>query len=342
MLNVFVCENKGIVRTLQMHFLHMRQYLIKEKGYGKIRYDSLVGLDTPGMVKLFIEKFGAIPDNIIFYECLDKIHILAIPQEIKINVLVDDIHHEGRTKKNEIIGLKKTTRIFSTYGYLFSKYFDTTVPVYFFPHSSGFVNDINYNPLNKILVSGRLNPTIYPFRQFMVDSASKNSNIEVLKVNCPYRLTEHDTSLTYGKNYIDTLSKYLCCFTCDAVDFRPYILAKNFEILASGSLLLAGNSNTIKYFAKLGFIDGEDYISADKTNIMYKISYILDPANAEIINKIRISGHHKFCNTHTFFHRAKWLDDILNNISECSILQTDGENNSNYYTKIISVNNICR
>ncbi len=331
MLNIFVCNNRDFVWTSLLHFARMMEYLIEERGYKKIFYDTLVGMKRAEITKYFIDNFGAVPDNLIFYECLDKILIISRPHKTKFNIIIDDIHHQGRTKKNEIIGLTKTTRIFSTYGYTFAKYFDTTVPVYFFPHSSAFINDINPNPINKLLISGRQGSLIYPFRHYMVKESLKNDNIDVLGVDFSYTLPEHDSSLVYGKNYIDKLSEYLCCFTCDASDARPYIVSKHFEIPASGSLLLAGNINTIYYFTKLGFIDGEHYIAANESNIMSKVSYILDPANAETINKIRKSGHDKFCSTHTFIHRAKWLDDILNDVPDCSILQSDGANDSNYY-----------
>ena len=127
------------------------------------------------------------------------------------------------------------------------------------------------------------------------------------------------------------MNKYLVCFTCDASEDRPYILAKHFEILASGSLLLSANGNTKEYFERLGFIDNEHYISCDESNMLEKIRYCLDKTNRDKINKIRLNGYNLFKKEHSFEKRLISFEKILENSYENKKQYEDGIAGTKYY-----------
>ncbi|XWV26181.1 hypothetical protein QJ857_gp0897 [Tupanvirus soda lake] len=323
MLNLVVLNNNKGIRTTKLHFYKLFECLASMQYFVIVQFSEISSKTEIEMKEIFLKLFGKLPDNIVFFEHLTEMHEMKIPSEIKINVIVDDLHHGGDIKKNRILSLTKVSRILSTYGYSFSKYYSTNVPVYFFPHSVAFDIKFNETPINKILVSGRLNPSIYPFRNHVVKLSKKNKFLQYLPVNCNYEIYKDSPDLLYGQKYVEKLSDYLACFTCDASIDRPYIVAKHFEILSSGSLLLAGNPNTKNYFEKLGFIDGMHYISVTIDNINEKIAYITNPINRETINKIRKNGYDLVREKHTFRNRANYLKDILENSTNV-IRQNDG------------------
>ena len=100
--------------------------------------------------------------------------------------------------------------------------------------------------------------------------------------------------------------------------------------LSSGALLLASLTYTKLYFSKLGFIDGEHYISISKDDYNEKIEYIFDDTNREEIDKIRLAGYN-LCNTyHTSEYRAMQLKEIIENTENVK-KYTDGIGNTEYY-----------
>ena len=82
-------------------------------------------------------------------------------------------------------------------------------------------------------------------------------------------------------------SDYLCCFT-DALKFR-YIVMKNFEIAATGSLLLTDKA-VEKEMNELGFVDHETCIFCERETFLEKADWILDPRNREAIGIPRRTG----------------------------------------------------
>ena len=103
---------------------------------------------------------------------------------------------------------------------------------------------------------------------------------------------------------------YICCFV-DAA--RDYILAKVFEICASGSLLLYMNFNIIQECEKLGFIDGINYISCTQENFIEKVNWILNPNNINLVNSIRLAGYELIKQKHTYLNRYNELLFLLEN-----------------------------
>ena len=341
MINLLVINEYDGIRTTRPHFFKMFDYLIENENFKTILMSEIANKTKQEITNILLEKFGELPNNIVFNEHLTEMDTIQIPDEIKITVLIDDLHHQGAIKTNRNIGLKKVSRILSTYAYAFHKYYHTDKPIYFFPHSGTFDLGFNDNPRDKILVSGRLHKDIYPFRQLLHNLSKTNSFLEYLPVNCNYQIKNDSSELIYGKRYVEKLRQYLACFTCDASEHRPYIVAKHFEIMLVGSLLLAGNPHTKGYFEKLGLIDNVHYISATVYNVQDKIDFIKDPKNRTTIDQIRKNGYLFVKSNHTYINRAIFLKQILendtinnnNNNNGCIILENNGINGGCYYTK---------
>lgn len=222
----------------------------------------------------------------------------------------NDLHHKYNTSKEKII--MKTEFIYNNenvyycanYYYCFQKFYNIN-PKRIIKYPT-FVDDdfhieFNNNPINKILLSGTITKE-YPARKKLNQIAGYNNNIDVLK---------HGIYLGY--DYIKYLNNFLCCFTCCANKNLPYIIGKFFEIPCSGSLLFAYDEFVKEELKKLGFIDGENYISCTLKNMEEKIAYILEPSNLEEINRIRKNGYEFVWKYHKQTDRLKYINDIVDN-----------------------------
>lgn len=271
----------------------------------------------------FINQYGELPNYIISFGNFDVLSSIydKIIEYCKLVVILCDIHHGKSIKKYRLPVLLKSTYILNNYGYIYEKYYPKHHGNIFFPHSIAYTIDFNDSPIKKILISGHLNEDIYPDRQTMYKKSKINNNIYYHSPDyCGYRVSEKDYDKTYGNKYYKLLNEYLCCFTDDANDSRPYIVAKFFEIMGSGSLLLASNNRTKNEFLKLGFIDYVHYISCNMENVDEKINYILDAKNINHINEIRQNGYLLVNKKHSFKERAQQIHNLLYNnieVSEC-------------------------
>lgn len=169
-------------------------------------------------------------------------------------------------------------------------------------------HNINYTtqqPIMKVLLSGAITK-IYPMRKYLNNLSLTDNNYK----NKIHVLKQADG--VYGDNYITYLNTFICCFTCCSNKNTPYIIAKFFEIPISRSLLLAYDEFIKEPLKELGFIDGENYISCNLSNIKEKIDYICDIKNIDEINKIRYNGYLLVKNNHTLENRYKFIKQLLN------------------------------
>jgi hypothetical protein len=153
-------------------------------------------------------------------------------------------------------------------------------------YDSSFV-DFNKNPINKLFISGSITSNYYPDRQ----KISNFKNIIIYSYNNSD--VKNDTN-----NYNIELNKYIACFsssvyvksfTTNKYENTHAILQKNFEILASGSLLVVPLDEE-KYLNEIGLYHKKNcYLINFKQNIQKQINYIFN--NLEIINIIRLNGY---------------------------------------------------
>jgi hypothetical protein len=314
MLNIYAYDyDDKSLSTRKFHIYDMLDILIKEYDYKtidiKLLYDSKCN-------DIFLKEYNRYPDNIIVLKGGSSIQKFKTDRSIKLTMIIDDIHHGGTLRQCRSKSLKRIHNVFCTYAYFFNHYYvKRNYNLYWLPHSARFTSiSFNNKPINKIFVSGRLNHEIYPNRKKIL--SLNNKDVKYFRPNVGYRYKEEDNmnKKIFGEKYITKLSEYLCCFTCDANPKRPYIVAKHFEILSSGSLLLACNPHTKEYFKSLGFNDMEHYISCTPDNMKKKIAFILNNSNRDEINIIRKNGFELVKEKHNYLERTKFLHNILNNL----------------------------
>ena len=71
------------------------------------------------------------------------------------------------------------------------------------------------------------------------------------------------------------------------------------------------NPNIKDIYEQMGFIDGENYISCTRDNIIEKINFILNPENKDLIDKIRFKGYELVKNKHYYLYRYEVFMKIL-------------------------------
>lgn len=149
-------------------------------------------------------------------------------------------------------------------------------------YNSSFIK-FNENPIKKLAVSGAISQKHYPQR----DKISKLNDVFIV----PKNTNKHSNNNIY--NFI--LNKYIACFSssvyvynynCKKYENTHCILLKNYEILASGSLLVVPETETVYLEEELGLKEGIHFLSIDfKKNIQAQINSILENPEINIIRK---------------------------------------------------------
>jgi len=268
-------------------------------------------------IKTMEEKFNKIIDKInsifIFkdnYGCFleENIDFILKNKTIKFYILENDLHYlkSKQNAYNRYLLLRNNLinnthiNILSFYWYQYKKLYkinESNLICFpkFVPDNS--ITKFNNNPEMKILLSGSTSKA-YPMRKYL-----KSLNHHLVKI-----LTQQDN--IRGQDYYKYINKFVCAFSCCSNKNTPYIVSKFFEIPATGSLLLANDEFVKEPLKELGFIDGVNYISCNKENIIEKINWICDINNIEEINKIRKKGQELVINYHLLKNRY----DIIKNL----------------------------
>lgn len=307
-------------------------------------YTKIKNSDIKNILYTFqYESFLKYKWKIVFYEDIvnfidflesnDKINIMYLYRATKfienniellqkINVSKKIIYIDDLLDSNEITELIKIKPnifdtfdlILSTYKYKFHNIYSYVKKnkVYWFPHSyhDNFKIPFNKEPKNKLLLTGFVNEK-YPFRQLILKLKNeKKYPIDVLE-HPSYRIELKHRLI--GKKYIVKLNKYRFGFTCCLNKRTPYIVQKFFEIPGSGSLLIAYDEHIKKPLRQLGFIDGVNYISVNKDNLIEKLDYIFNEENDDKLEEIRYNGYEFINKYHRHSNRVKCLMNYLKN-----------------------------
>ena len=294
----------------------------------------------------FMNKFSEIPRYALSVHYSKQLLDYEFPKEmILLNICVDTIFG-SRICNYKTRCWNKCEAIFSTYGYNIQKKMpkvDSNHIVYL-PHSVYYQCKYNEKPINKLFVGGHIKN--YPPRMFLHKLSKQNkykNMIDIKKPNIGYKVKEEEKSKTlFGQSFVDKMNQYIACFTDDVIGLdkklieecggNGYIVAKHFEILGSGSLLVSFNERTKDMFELIGFIDGKHYISVNEKNIVDKIEYILDPKNKKEIDKIRKDGQEFAIKNHNYKTRTNYIQQW---VTDKKKLDLKLHYNKRYDTKFI-------
>ncbi len=266
-----------------------------------------------------IDEFGELPASILFWEGYELLSARAIEiyrLDCHKVILADDLHcFNDQLRQRKLISFALCETILSTYGYIWSEFypeFRGVKKVVWVPHSASpdFLLRYNQHPENSIFLSGAMT-VHYPLRREM----------KILQEHSSYSIAYHchpgyycgydyEKNEDIGRGYAEKINRHRTGFT-DSLIYK-YVVAKYFEIPATGALLFADDavSGPLK---KLGFIENRHYLPVSKENLEERVQYILDKRNHEELDEIRRRGQELVWERHKTSDRARQIDE------ECSV-----------------------
>ena len=295
------------------YFYVMRELI---EGYGWRQVETSRLWHSPrGLKATLLELFGQMPETILFWE---SYHLLGdrrrdvLELDCRKCVFADDLHwwNEGMRQSKQLAYTLCDT-ILAAYAYVFGSFFPDVArarEVVWVPHAASpdFMLPFNERPINAVLLSGAVNH-YYPLRQQLKALHDGGPRGVAYRPHPGYRCNynyENDESV--GRGYARTLNLYRACFT-DALKYG-YVVAKFFEIPATGALLLA-DASVSGPLAELGFVEGVHYVPVREHDLEEKVEYVLDESNHAALDAVRRAGQALVRERHKTADRARLIDE---------------------------------
>jgi hypothetical protein len=292
-------------------------YVITEltKAYGWKQIETRKLWKGPGTLQSsLLSKFGELPETVLFWESYeflkehaDDIRSLGSHKVI----LADDLNwRDGHGRRMKELGFELCDLVLSTYAYAWENFFPEIdyAKVVWIPHSASpdFMLSYNESPENQVLLSGAINRH-YPMRLQMQELLSRDPEAIAHHIHPGYyRRYQHRVKGDVGPGYAVKIHNYRAAFT-DSLTFK-YVVAKYFEIPATGALLLADDS-VREPLITLGFKENEHYVSTTSETLEAKIRYVRDEKNHAELDEIRKRGQALVWEKHKTSDRARQINE---------------------------------
>ncbi|KAF0684099.1 Aste57867_23886 [Aphanomyces stellatus] len=267
----------------------------------------------------FVQTLEAPPDVVVYFEAPgpDVWTVLRthLPPTTTQLLFCDDLqgcHLTSTTSSFRTAFFGSLHGIISTYAYAVPAFFHpATLPrLHWLPHAASAAfsyDDIHPSPVPRVLLVGATDARYYPLRAWAAAS-SQTLSIDV-HIHPGYEgFASAAEAAAQTAAYARLGHSYLATFT--DTSRLDYLVAKVFEIPATGSLLLV-NRDAAPLLAALGFVDGVHYLGYDPHDPTPTIEYVLQPLHRQHVDRMRAAGQRLVRATHTTAHRAEELWQIL-------------------------------
>jgi hypothetical protein len=313
-MKLLVAEINAYKNYVSREFFYIMTALIQSYGWNLVNPRSLC--ESAGALRQRIEnQFGRIPDVILFWEaykpcCTLMPELLRLP--CRRCIFADDLH----SWSDDIALIKHGVfylfdRILATEEYVLDDFFPglrAQKETIWIPHAASpdFLLQYNASPENAILLSGAIN-RYYPLRERLKALYDLGGHAIAWHPHPGYH-SEYD----YGRNgdigsgYALRLNQYRAAFT-DCSRYR-YLVAKHFEIPATGALLVAEAAMN-PVLGELGFVENVHYVSATADNLAERITHVLGEHSRQEIETIRRNGQKLVWDRHQTTDRARLIDE---------------------------------
>ena len=312
-MKLIVSELEVLRSYVSREFYHVMTGLITHFNWRHVEtYKLLTGTGT--IRDRLLAECHELPDIILFWECYNLLNphageIYELP--CRKVIFADDLHWwDQRMRNTKAVAYALCDTVLSTVGYLWNKLypeFAGTKKVVWVPHSASpdFAVPYNHNPENAIFVSGA-HGNYYPLR----DRMRALSHARAYPIVCHdhpgyYTGYDYDRNDAIGRGYAMKINRYRAAFT-DSSMFH-YVLAKYFEIPATGALLVADDSVSGP-LRQLGFMEHQHYVPVNAGNLEEKIAFVLDERNHEALDEVRKRGRELVWNRHKTIDRARQIN----------------------------------
>ncbi|HWT03196.1 MAG TPA: glycosyltransferase [Pyrinomonadaceae bacterium] len=297
-------------------FFHVIKELIEKYGWRQMETRSLRdGRRT--MKELLLREFGELPEVILFWEGYDTLTLNAVSLrqlDCRKYILADDLHWSGELmRQRKLVCFAFCHAVLSTYGYAWGKFYPALAGVkrvVWVPHSASpdFMIPYNAEPENSVLLSGAVS-VHYPLRRQMKSLHERGVRGIAYHphpgYHCRHDYQREDGDV--GRGYALRINRHRAAFT-DSLSFN-YVVAKYFEIPATGALLLADDSVSGP-LESLGFVKDLHYVPVSEENLEERIRYVLDERNRSEVDEIRRRGQELVWARHKTSDRARQIDGV--------------------------------
>jgi len=263
-----------------------------------------------------VEECGEMPEVILFWEEFASVSAYA-NDVLRLNCrkyfFADDVHwgwsEEGQRK---FLCFALFDTILSPYAYVFDNFYpqlSRIKHVAWVPHSASpdFMLPYNPHPENAILLSGCLEYH-YPFREQMKRLHEQGNYPIAYHPHPGYEINfDYEKDGNVGQGYANKINSYRAGFT-DSARYR-YMVAKYFEIPATGALLLADDA-VAGQLKELGLIEYRHYLPVSCDDLEEKIEYVLNEKNHQGLDEIRKRGQELIWERHKTSDRARLIDEV--------------------------------
>lgn len=219
---------------------------------------------------------------ILLWECYELLErhaetFAALPKEVRRIAFCDDVHYfTAHRRAQRKRAFEWADLILATYPENLAAWFpETTKSVKWAPHAAAsYFTPIFAPASDHILLSGaRTWP--YPFRQFCATKLPPNVCQVVDHPGYPgypgdkangMRADAKALTAVGGERYASLLRRHPAMLVCGSI--FNYLVAKVFEGMAAGCLVIADRSSLGTRLAELGFKEGEHYLGTDIFHVL--------------------------------------------------------------------------
>ncbi len=294
---------------------HIMTELIERYGWMHMETHALAS-QSQFLFERMRARCGALPDVVLFWESYDLVtsaFLQLFNANFRVIIFCEDLHCvNAEMKVTKMLALTVADVILASYAPVFERFYPEIAAarrVVWVPHAASpeFILPLNESAENVIFLSGMVNH-YYPLRQ-RLKALAADTDLHIVEHPHPgYQCNHnHQSSGVVGAGYARRIYAARAAFT-DASKFN-YVLAKFFEIPATGSLLL-GDAAIERELSQLGFCQRVHYIPVSDATLESELRQILDARNHAELDEVRRRGQHLVWERHKTSDRAKLINDV--------------------------------
>ena len=316
MLKLIVAPKSALGSYISREFFYIIEDLEQRFGWRHLESWEL-DYDKRPLRTILQERFGEIPTVILFWE---QYHVfIRRARELQnldsqIGIWADDLHwFNDSVRLSRVAPFVLADKLLAAAANRFEDFYPFIrkgADLVWVPHSASadFVMSPNKSPEPAVFLSGAMT-NHYPLR-LQVNTLCMKKRLPIVSCAHPgYHCGfDHDLDGRVGKGYAKLIARHLAAFADGSI--YGYVVAKFFEIPATGALLL-GEERMKGALASLGLRDGVHYLSVGPENLEPRIVEALDPRNRKTIDEIRSQGHELVRKHHLVEHRARQIDEVF-------------------------------
>lgn len=314
-MKLLVSEMAAWGGYVSREYFYVMRELIERHGWRHVDSNRL-WRDPRSFKAALLAEAGGMPETILFWESYHLLRERAL-ELLRLDchkcIFADDLHWWNEAMRmNKRLAYTVCDTVLASYAYTFEKFFPDIArakELVWVPHAASpdFMLPFNKRPLEAVLLSGAVNH-YYPLRLRVKAMHERDPERVAYRPHPGYHCGyDYESDASVGRGYARTLNQYRVCFT-DSLKYG-YVVAKYFEIPATGALLLA-DAAVGGQLARLGFVAGKHYVPVTGRDLEERVAYVLDEANRAALDEVRRAGQALVRERHQTADRARLIDEV--------------------------------